>query len=85
MFGRRNTRWDQVPKEKTTIDKLIKAFEVRNQTLSRSPKTIIWYTSNLKAFREFPNVKGYSLDLESITLEEVREFIAYLMNRNRYE
>lgn len=39
-MGRRNQRWDQVAKDKMTLDKLVEAFEIRNRASNRSPKTV---------------------------------------------
>ncbi len=82
---KRNPRWDEVPRQNTTIDRLIKTFEIRNRTLNRSPKTVSWYSSNLGMFHRFLQARGYPLELERITINEVREFIVHLQNRNKYE
>lgn len=37
-MGRRNQRWDQVIKEKMTLDKLVEAFEIRNRASPAVPR-----------------------------------------------
>ena len=58
-----NRRCEQISKEKTSLEKLIHAFEVRNRAPSRSPKKIAWYFNNLRLFKEFLKANGYSLEL----------------------
>jgi len=67
------------------IDDLVREFEVRNSCLNRSPKTISWYSNNLRLFVEFLRRNGYSLSIRDISAREVKEFILYLRQKNRYD
>jgi site-specific recombinase XerD len=81
----RSRRWEHISKQKTTLEKLIHAFEVRNRTLNRSLKTIAWYSNNLRLFEEFLKAKGYSSELGRVGFPEVRDYILYLHDKSRYE
>jgi len=78
-------RWLHVPKDQTTLDQLIWAFEVRNRTLNRSPKTTSWYSNNLRLFKNFLEAHGYSLAIGDIGIEVVREYIMHLQTKNKYD
>jgi site-specific recombinase XerD len=77
--------WQQVPKDQITLDRLIWAFEVRNRTLNRSPRTTSWYSNNLRLFKNFLEAHDYSLAIGDIGIEVVREYILHLQTRNKYE
>lgn len=82
---RTNKRWEQVTKDRTTLDKLVQAFEVRNRASNRSPKTVAWYSNNLRLFLEFLQREGDSLELGEVGLAEVRQFIVFLQSKNKYD
>lgn len=81
----RSQRREYVSKEKTSLEKLIYTFEVRNRTLNRSPKTIAWYSNNLCLFKEFLEANCYCLGLGRVGLPEVRAYILHLQDKSRYE
>jgi len=78
-------RWQHVPKDQTTLDQLIWAFEVRNRTLNRSPKTTSWDSNNLRLFKNFLEAHGYSLAIGDIGIQVVREYIMHLQTKNKYD
>ena len=64
---------------------MIHAFEIRNRTLNRSPKTTAWYSNNLRLFKDFLVANGYSLAIGDIGIQKVREYIVYLQQRKRFQ
>lgn len=80
-----NRRWEHISKEKIGLETLVHAFEVQNRTLNSSPKTVTWYSNNLRLFKDFLKANGYSLEIGKIGLPEVRDYILYLQDKRRYE
>ena len=85
MADKLGKRWQHVARDQTTLDQLIRAFELRNRTLNRSPKTTAWYSNNLRLFRGFLESQGYSLAIGDIGIQVVREYIVHLQTRNKYD
>ena len=85
MTGYRKKRWEKISKQTTDLGRLIYAFEIRNKTLNRSPKTTAWYSNNLRLFIGFLRQRGHSLSIDDIGVKEIREFIIHLREKNRYD
>jgi site-specific recombinase XerD len=71
------------PRKDFGLGQLIAAFEVRNRALNRSPRTIVWYSENLRLFQNFLQNNGYTVSLNDIGLNEVRQFIIHLQSRGK--
>jgi site-specific recombinase XerD len=85
MARHRDKKWEEISKGTTDIGRLIYAYEIRNKTLNRSPKTTAWYSNNLRLFKDFLVANGYSLAIGDIGIQEVREYIVYLQQRKRFQ
>jgi site-specific recombinase XerD len=71
--------------ESQRLSDLIDYYEVCNRSEGKSPRTITWYSANLRQFlnylesRKLPNV------VDGIHVKVLREYIDYLLGRNRLD
>jgi len=63
---------------------LIEYYEVCNRAEGKSPKTISWYSANLKSFRNYVKSSHLPDSLDTIDTKLLREYVLYLMKRTRY-
>ncbi|MFC2016777.1 tyrosine-type recombinase/integrase [Chloroflexota bacterium] len=63
---------------------LIEYYEVCNRTEGKSPKTISWYSANIKSFRNYVKSRHLPDLLNTIDTKLLREYVLYLMKRTRY-
>jgi len=72
--------------EKTnTLSELIDYYEVCNRAEGKSYRTIEWYSANLKRFRSYLKSRHLSESLDNIDKKLLREYVLYLLKRNRFE
>ena len=64
---------------------LIDYYEVCNRAEGKSPKTISWYSANLKSFRNYLKNRHLPDSLDNIDTKLLREYVLYLMKRNRFD
>ncbi len=64
---------------------LIEYYEVCNRAEGKSPKTISWYSANLKSFRNYLKSRHLPDSLDNIDIKLLREYVLYLMKRTRFE
>jgi site-specific recombinase XerD len=76
----------QTNNEKTyKLTELIDYFEVCNRAEGKSPKTISWYSANLRHFHRYLNSRHISSEIDDIDTKLLREYILYLFKRNSYQ
>lgn len=68
-----------------TLSELIDYYEVCNRAESKSYRTIEWYSANLKRFRSYLKSRHLPESLDSIDKKLLREYVLYLLKRNRFE
>ncbi len=71
-----------------TVKKLsecIYYYEVCNKAEGKSPKTISWYSANLKSFRKYLKNRHLPDSLDNIDTKLLREYVLYLLKKTRYE
>jgi len=66
------------------LSELIEYYEVCNRAEGKSPKTISWYSANLKSFRNYIKSRHLPDSLDTIDTKLLREYVLYLMKRTRY-
>ena len=72
--------------EKThKLFELIEYYEVCNRAEGKSPKTISWYSANLRSFRNYMNNRHLSDSLDNIDTKLLREYVLYMLKKTRYE
>ncbi len=79
-----NLRWEDLDKNNTYLDNLIKYYDTFNRTEGKSPRTITWYTDTLRTFERFLQGRGSAL-LRDARIQEVREFIIYLQEKQKWD
>jgi integrase/recombinase XerC/integrase/recombinase XerD len=73
-------------KEKThKLFELIEYYEVCNRAEGKSPKTISWYSANLKSFHNYLKNRHLPDSLDNIDTKLLREYVLYLLKKTRYE
>jgi len=68
-----------------TLSELIGYYEVCNRAEGKSYRTIGWYSANLKRFRSYLKGRHLSESLDTIDKKVLREYVLYLLKRNRFE
>ena len=70
-------------KEKSyKLFELIEYYEVSNRAEGKSPKTISWYSANLKSLRNYVKSRHLPDSLDTIDTKLLREYVLYLMEKN---
>ena len=72
------------PEKAHKLSELIEYYEVCNRAEGKSPKTISWYSANLKSFRNYIKSRHLHDSLDTIDTKLLREYVLYLMKRTRY-
>jgi len=72
------------PEKEHKLSELIEYYEVCNRAEGKSPKTISWYSANLKSFRNYVKSRHLPDSLDTIDTKLLREYVLYLMKRTRY-
>ncbi len=67
------------------LSECIDYYEVCNRAEGRSRKTISWYSQNLRRFHGYLKNRHLPDSLDNIDTKLLREYILYLMKRNRYD
>jgi len=68
-------------KTNTKLYELIEYYEVCNRCESKSPKTISWYSANLKQFTDYLNSHKLSDSVDAVDIKLLREYVLYLFKR----
>jgi len=73
------------PEKAHKLSELTEYYEVCNRAEGKSPKTISWYSANLKSFRNYVKSRHLPDSLDTIDTKLLREYVLYLMKRTRYD
>ena len=68
-----------------TLPRLIEYYEVCNKAEGKSPKTVSWYSSNLKCFHQYLRSRHLPDSIGKIDTRLLREYLIYLRKRDSYE
>jgi site-specific recombinase XerD len=71
--------------EQLTLRDLIGYWAFHNRTEGKSPNTVRWYDYELGAFEQFLRGRGHSTLIGDIGEPEVREYIAYLQQKRKWD
>ena len=64
----------------TSLKSLVNGFVLTKQTEGKSPRTVEFYSDNLKRFLWYASKQGWSDDIRMLTEWHIREFLGYLAN-----
>jgi len=64
----------------TSLKSLVNGFVLTKQTEGKSPRTVEFYSENLKRFLWYASKQGWSDDIRMLTEWHIREFLGYLAN-----
>ncbi|MFA5315900.1 MAG: tyrosine-type recombinase/integrase [Dehalococcoidales bacterium] len=67
------------------LNELIEYYEVCNRAEGKSPKTISWYSANLKNFRNYLKSRHLPDALDKVDIILLREYVLCLMKQTRYK
>jgi site-specific recombinase XerD len=69
----------------TSLKSLVEGFVLTKQTDGKSPRTVEFYSENLKRFLWYSTQKEWSDDIRLLTEWDIREFLGYVANEtNRW-
>jgi len=68
-----------------TLSELLDYYEICNRAEGKSPKTVEWYSRNLKQFRTYLRSRNLSDSIEDINIKILREYVLYLQRRKLFE
>jgi site-specific recombinase XerD len=68
-----------------TLSELVDYYEVCNKAEGKSHKTIIWYSANLRRFRNYLERRHLPDSIDGLGIKLLREYVLYLLKRNRFE
>jgi len=67
----------------TSLKSLVQGFVLTKQTEGKSPRTVEFYSENLKRFLWYASRQDWSDDIRMLTEWHIREFLSYLANEKR--
>jgi len=72
--------------EKTnTLSELMEYYEVCNRAEGKSPRTIEWYSANLRRFRSYLKDRHLSESMDIIDKQVLRQYVLHLFKSKRFE
>jgi len=63
------------------LSEYIDYYEVYNRAEGKNPKTINWYSVNLRYFRSYLQSRHLPDSIDSIDIKLLREYVLYLLKR----
>ncbi len=66
------------------LSQCIDYYEVCNRAEGKSPKTISWYSANLRCFRNYLRGRHLPDTIDNIDTKLLREYILYLLKQTKY-
>jgi site-specific recombinase XerD len=67
------------------LTELIDYYEVCNRAEGKSPKTLSWYSANLRHFHSYLKSRHIPDEIDNIDTKLLREYVLYLFKRNSYQ
>lgn len=72
------------PQKVLKLPDLIEYYEVCNRAEGKSPKTISWYSANLRRFHNYLRSRHLPTSVEDIDTKLLREYVLHLRRQNRF-
>jgi len=67
-----------------TLRELIDYYGLCNRAEGKSPKTISWYSANLRRFGSYIKSRHFRDSIDNIDTKLLREYVLYLLKQNRF-
>jgi len=67
------------------LSECIDYYEICNRAEGKSPKTIGWYSGNLRRFLGYLNLRHLPDSVEAVDIKLLRQYVLYLLKRNRFD
>jgi len=64
----------------TSLKSLVNGFVLTKQTEGKSPRTVEFYSENLKRFLWYASKQNWPDDIRMLTVWHIREFLGYVAN-----
>ena len=74
-----------IEQETKSLSDFINYYEICNRAEDKSPKTVAWYTANLKSFHNYLKSRHLPDTLEKIDINVLRQYVLYLLKKNKYK
>ena len=73
-----------VEQEIKSLSEFIDYYETCNKAEDKSPKTVSWYSANLKSFHNYLKSRHLPDTLNKIDIKVLRQYVLYLLKKNKY-
>lgn len=67
-----------------SLSEFIDYYEICNKAEDKSPKTVTWYSANLKSFHNYLKSRHLPNTLDNIDIKVLRQYVLYLLKKNKY-
>ena len=73
-----------IEQEIKSLSEFIGYYEICNRAEDKSPRTVSWYSANLKSFHNYLNSRHLPDTLDKIDIKILRQYVLYLLKKNKY-
>ena len=73
-----------VEQKAKSLSEFIDYYEICNRAEDKSPKTVVWYSANLKSFHNYLKSRHLPDNLDAIDIKVLRQYVLYLLKKNKY-
>jgi len=73
-----------VEQEAKSLSEFIDYYEICNKAEDKSPKTVAWYSANLKSFHNYLKSRHLPDTMDNIDIKVLRQYVLYLLKKNKY-
>ncbi|MFC1871896.1 tyrosine-type recombinase/integrase [Chloroflexota bacterium] len=74
-----------VQQEAKSLLEFIDYYEICKKAEDKSPKTVAWYSANLKSFHNYLKSRHLADTLDNIDIKILRQYVLYLLKKNKYQ
>jgi integrase/recombinase XerC/integrase/recombinase XerD len=74
-----------VQQEAKSLREFIDYYEICNRAEDKSPKTVSWYSANLRSFHNYLKSRHLPDTLDRIDIKVLRQYVLYLLKKNKYQ
>ena len=71
--------------ESKRLSDLIDYYEVCNRSEGKSPKTISWYSANLRYLHRYVKSRNLPDSVDVVDIKLLREYVLHLLKKKRFE